>query len=263
MAIGIFDSGLGGLFVTQSLIRQLPQYSYIYLGDTKRVPYGNRSQEAVYQFTKEGVAHLFEQGCKLVILACNTASAEALRRLQQEWLPNAYPDRRVLGVIIPTVEEVIALNASKVGILATASTVASKAYVHELEKLSSELEIFQQASPLLVPLVEHNGLQWAKPIMASYMEPLLAQGIDTLILGCTHYCALYDLATELAPGITVIAQDQIMPRYLADYLQRHPEIEETVYGTERLFQVTDINEGMQSTAAHITGEKISFTNIDL
>ncbi len=170
MKIGVFDSGLGGLFVTRALVKNLPQYHYMYLGDTQRVPYGNRSQETVYQFLHEAVDYLFAHGCELIIVACNTASAEALRRVQREYLPTHYPKRRVLGIIIPTAEA--ALKDSKikrVGVLATQGTVGSGAYVRELKKIRPGVTIFQEAAPLLVPLVESNAAQFADPILRSYL----------------------------------------------------------------------------------------------
>ena len=242
MRIGIFDSGLGGLLITDSLTQHLPQYDYLYLGDTARVPYGNRSQETIFRFTLQAVEYLFRQNCQLIILACNTASAEALRRIQQEYLPAHYPERRVLGVLIPAAEEATARSRSgRIGVLATQGTVHSNAYPREIVKRNPAAQVFQQAAPLLVPLIEHNGQRWAKPIVESYLQPLLEQSIDTLILGCTHYPALKDTITEAAgTEIAIISQDEFIPTKLAAYLQRHPEIDNQLsQGNSREYQVTD------------------------
>jgi len=238
MNIGIFDSGLGGLLVTQAITKALPEYDYIYLGDTKRVPYGNHSQETVYEFTRQAVEWLFAQDCALVVLACNTASAEALRRIQQEYLPATFPNRRVLGVIIPTVE---AVRSTTVGVLATRSTVASDAYGKELRTRNSNTEIKQVAAPLLVPLVENDGRPWARPILQSYLQQL--GEVESLILGCTHYSAYKDIIREMLPKTTVLCQDELVPQSLALYLERHPEIAKTLgrNGNRRycLTEVTD------------------------
>jgi glutamate racemase len=188
--IGIFDSGYGGLTVFKEIKKLLPQYSYIYLGDNLRAPYGGRSQEAVYQFTEQAVDFLFKQGCQLVIIACNTASAEALRKLQQEWLPKHYPNNHVLGVIRPVVEEAVKQSKSgKIGVVGTKATVESQSYVKELKKQKTDVEVVQQACPLLVPLVEEGWLK--KPetrmIIKKCLRPLKDHQIDILILGCTHY----------------------------------------------------------------------------
>src|SRR5664279_3396454 len=185
MKIGIFDSGLGGLIITHSLINKLPQYDYLYLGDTARVPYGNRSPEIVFQYTLESVDYLFKQNCKLIIVACNTASSEALRKIQQDYLPKNYPDRKILGVIIPSVEEVVEkTRTGKIGVIATRGTVNSQTYIREIQKLRPNTKVYQQAAPLLVPLIEYDGSKWVDKILDEYLAPLLQQDIDTLILGC-------------------------------------------------------------------------------
>ena len=265
MKIGIFDSGLGGLIITRELTKQLPDYDYIYLGDTARVPYGNRSQAAVYEFTRQAVEYLFKQGCQLIILACNTASAEALRKIQQDYLPKHYPDRRVLGVIIPTAEVAVAGKPQKLGVLATASTVNSEAYPRELHKLDPHLQIVQQAAPLLVPLVENNGLQWVEPILDSYLEPLREANIDALILGCTHYPFIKDLIRQKMPAeVKVLSQDEIIPDKLRDYLNRHPEINELLTkGEERKYLVTDLTENIQTLAQDLFGSEIMLELVSL
>lgn len=261
MKIGIFDSGLGGLFVAKALIKELPQYDYVYLGDTKRVPYGNRSRETVHQFLKEAVEYLFSRDCELIIVACNTASAEALRKIQQEYLPKHYPKRRVLGVIIPTAE--VALKngeAKRIGVLATQGTVRSQAYVHELKKIAPRIEVFQQAAPLLVPLIESNSIKFANPILSSYLKPLLKKNIDTLILGCTHYPILKSQIKRLCgAGIKVISQDEVIPKKLFDYLQRHSEIEKKLTKKrQRSFLVTDLTDATEALAKKWFGKNIPF-----
>jgi glutamate racemase len=243
MKIGVFDSGLGGLFVTRALVKNLPQYDYIYLGDTQRVPYGNRSHEIVYRFLEEAVDYLFKHDCGLIIVACNTASAEALRRIQQEYLPEHYLRRRVLGIIIPTAE--VALKNDKmrrVGVLATQGTVDSNAYVRELKKICSKVTIFQQAAPLLVPLIENDGVKFAGPILRYYLKPLLRKNIDTLILGCTHYPILKPQIKKMCgKGVKIISSDEIISAKLADYLARHPEMEKRLSKHKRRdFLVTDL-----------------------
>lgn len=251
MRIGVFDSGLGGLIITKSLMERLPQYDYIYLGDTARVPYGNRSQATIYEFTQQAVEYLFRQDCQLVIIACNTASAEALRKIQQEYLPQHYSERRVLGVLIPAAEEVAQTTRNnRVGIIATRSTVDSQAYVAEIHKLNADIAVFQQATPLLVPLVENNALQYAEPILKDYLTPLLDENIDTLVLGCTHYPLLKPrIQAIVGDSIKIIAQDDIIPGKLAEYLSRHSEIAQKLsQNVSRQFLLTDITTSSQEVA---------------
>lgn len=160
--LGIFDSGIGGLTVTKEVLKALPEYLLLYLGDTARTPYGNRSQDLIYKFTEQAVDYLFKQGCQLVIIACNTASAEALRKIQQEWLPKNYPDRRVLGVIRPVVEEAVKITKGRIGVVGTKGTIASGAYEQELKAQKPDIQVFQQACPLLVPLVEEGHINRPK-----------------------------------------------------------------------------------------------------
>jgi glutamate racemase len=230
--IGIFDSGFGGLDVTRAIVQALPQYDYMYLGDTARAPYGNRSQETIYEFTKQAVEFLFNRDCELVIVACNTASSEALRKLQQEYLPKQFPEKRVLGVLIPAAEEAMAKSKGKrVGVIATAGTVASGAYLRELAKFDPKVTVFQNACPLLVPIVE-SGEQDSpetRAILERYLAPLLREDIDTLILGCTHYGILEDkIRTIVGPSITIISSAAVVPGKLVEYLARHTELEATL-----------------------------------
>lgn len=231
MAIGIFDSGYGGLTILKEIRKLLPEYDYIYLGDNARAPYGSRSFDIVYEFTLQAVKALFSRGCPLVVLACNTASAKALRSIQQKDLPLIDPTRRVLGVIRPTVETVPPMSESgHIGLLATPGTVASHSYFLELEKMAPEMVITELACPMWVPLVENNeadGLG-ADYFVSKYINRLLEMDpeIDTIILGCTHYPILYHkIRAVVPPHIRIIAQGEIVAESLADYLRRHPEIE--------------------------------------
>lgn len=266
MKIGIFDSGLGGLIITHSLIKALPQYDYLYLGDIARVPYGDRSQTTVYQFTEQAVRYLFEQDCQLIIVACNTASAEALRRIQQDYLPAHYPDRRVLGVLIPAAEMAVNLSQNhKIGILATTSTVSSQAFVREIEKLNPEAQIFQQAAPLLVPLIENSGDSWTDSILEEYLAPLLTENIDTLILGCTHYPIIKDKIKQIVgPQVKLICQDEIIADALTSYLARHPEIRTKLStNSQHTFLATDLTENLQQQANRMFSEPITITPITI
>ncbi|HEX5277193.1 MAG TPA: glutamate racemase [Fluviicoccus sp.] len=230
--IGVFDSGFGGLTVLRELVRSLPDYDYLYLGDNARAPYGTRSFETVYRFTLECVQYLFSQGCPLVILACNTASAKALRTIQQHDLP-AMPDpsRRVLGVIRPSAEAVGAMTVTgKVGVLATPGTVKSGSYLLEIAKLYPDIEVFQEACPMWVPLIE-NG-EYATPgaeyFVARHVHALMAKcpAIDTVILGCTHYPVMAELIRRyLPPGVRLLEQGRMVADSLTHYLRRHPEMD--------------------------------------
>lgn len=236
--IGLFDSGFGGLHVLRGITKQIPQYAYIYLGDSARAPYGPRSQEEVYAFTREGIEFLFAHGASLVVLACNTASSEALRRIQMEYAAEKSAQggpalgRKVLGVLIPFAEAAAARTKEKrVGVMATEGTVRSNAFVREITKIDSSIEVFQQACPLLVPLVE-SGKQDSEETGArivEYVQPLLAQHIDTLVLGCTHYGILKKKIQEvIGPDIELISEDDVVPQSLSNYLHRHPEIESRI-----------------------------------
>ncbi len=229
--IGVFDSGYGGLSVLREIVGRLPQYDYLYLGDNARAPYGTRSFERVYEFTLQAVEYLFGRGCPLVILACNTASAKALRSIQQRDLPRIAADRRVLGVIRPTAEAVGALSATgHVGIFATPGTIASGSYDIEIAKLNPGFRVYGQPCPMWVPIVENLEMDspGAEYFVRRDVERLLAQSpdIDAIILGCTHYPLLYhQIRSAVPPSISLIEQGGIVASSLADYLRRHPEIE--------------------------------------
>ncbi len=171
MKIGVFDSGLGRLLIARSIIEIMPKYDYFYLGDTARVPYGTRSADIVFAFSREAVDYMFRKGCQLIVVACNTASADALRRIQREYLPKKYPDRRVLGVLIPAAEAAAAAGNGPIGVLATQATVVSGAFIREIVKLRPDVHVIQQAAPLLVPLIEMGGVKFARPIVENYLTP--------------------------------------------------------------------------------------------
>lgn len=234
--IGVFDSGYGGLTILREIRRSLPQYDYLYLGDNARAPYGVRPMETVYRFTLDAVKALFDRGCNLVILACNTASAKALRSIQQQDLPkiwerDGHTRKRVLGVIIPSVEVLGQLSSNgHVGILATQGTVASGSYTMETQKYHPEISVTSEACPMWVPLVEYGEAEseGADFFIKQHIDRLLSRDpeIDTILLGCTHYPLLLDKINKFVPkGVKVVAQGEIVARALADYLRRHPELE--------------------------------------
>ena len=229
--IGIFDSGYGGLTVLKEIVKLLPQYDYLYLGDNARAPYGPRSFETVYQYTLQSVQWFFKQNCSLVILACNTASAKALRSIQQNNLPHIAPDKRVLGVIRPTTERIGELTKTgKVGVLGTNGTVKSQSYLIEIKKFYPGVQVFQEACPMWVPLIENNEYEneGADFFIRKNLENLMKRSdkIDTVLLACTHYPLIKDkIETFLPADTTVISQGNIVAVSLADYLTRHPELE--------------------------------------
>ncbi len=258
MRIGIFDSGLGGLLIAKAIRKAMPQYDYIYLGDTKRVPYGNRSHEAVYEFTKEAMNYLFKkENCAIVIIACNTSSARALRRIQQEYLVDynatrkimGESPRKILGVLIPAAEE--AAKYGKVGILGTLGTITSNTFPDEIRKINRKTRVFQNSAPMLVPLIEEGEKVLALQFIKKYLKPFLnkklapvrsrprqktsatvtsgrpaSNGIDAVVLGCTHY-PFYknEIKKILGPKVKLISQDEIIPKKLKEYFARHHEIE--------------------------------------
>ena len=229
--IGVFDSGYGGLTILNKIREILPEYDYIYLGDNARTPYGTRSFEIVYEFTLQAVNKLFEMGCHLVILACNTASAKALRSIQMNDLPGIDPERRVLGVIRPTVECIGDITQSRhIGVLATAGTIKSESYPLEIHKLFPDIQVSGIACPMWVPLVENNESQneGADYFIRKYIDQLLSKDpeIDTMILGCTHYPILLPKIQKYTPKhIRIVAQGEYVARSLQDYLNRHPEMD--------------------------------------
>ncbi len=268
--IGVFDSGFGGLTVLKALTSSLPQYDYLYLGDNARVPYGTRSFETVYQYTWECVQALFSMGCPLVILACNTASAKALRSIQQEKLPHFAPNRRVLGVIRPTTEAIGQLSKSKhVGILGTPGTISSDSYPIEIAKFFPDLTVSQEACPLWVPLVENNEhlSEGAIYFVKQHLTALQQRDphIDTVVLGCTHYPLLLPQLEKLAPPHwRFLAQGELVASKLTDYLKRHPAMESRLSKQgQRHFLTTDNAASFSEKAALFYGEAVQAEKIDL
>jgi glutamate racemase len=268
--IGIFDSGYGGLTVMKEIVKQLPQYDYIYLGDNARAPYGPRSFETVYRYTLQSVQWFFKQNCPLVILACNTASAKALRTIQQNDLAKIDASKRVLGVIRPTTEVIGNYSNSKqVGILATSGTVISKSYPIEIEKFFPEVEVFQQACSMLVPLIENNEhhTKGADFFVKKYIHDLLAQSpmIDTILLACTHYPLLMDRIKEYSPAdMTILSQGEIVAASVKDYLDRHKEMEQRISKNgQQSFYTTDSTEDFDNHAVLFYGTGVSSKHVDL
>jgi glutamate racemase len=268
--IGVFDSGYGGLTVLREMVDALPQYDYLYLGDNARSPYGTRSFETVYRYTLQCVEWLLKQNCPLIILACNTASAKALRSIQQNDLQHLHPTARVLGVIRPTTEIIGKYTTSNhIGILATNGTVQSGSYQIEIEKFFPDVKIEQEACPMWVPLVENNehGSDGADYFVQKNIYNILQKdkAIDTLLLACTHYPLLKKkIEAHLPPQVKLLSQGEIVAHSLQDYLQRHPEIESRI-STEgqRIFYTTDSAEDFTSKASIFFGETVAAKHVDL
>ncbi|MFA8433758.1 MAG: glutamate racemase [Marinifilaceae bacterium] len=269
-AIGIFDSGYGGLTILDRIQHELPEYDFIYLGDNARTPYGTRSYDVVYDYTLEAVEQLFSMGCQLVILACNTASAKALRTIQQRDLPKIDASRRVLGVIRPSVEAVGQLTKSgHVGILATPGTVRSDSYPLEIAKLFPEITVVQEACPMWVPLVENNEYlsSGGEFFIRKHVENILQKNsrIDTLILGCTHYPLLETVIRKYLPSeIRLVAQGEIVARSLKDYLNRHPEMDvRCTKGSSLEFYTTEFVENFEEKAGVFLSRDLRAKHITL
>jgi glutamate racemase len=290
--IGVFDSGFGGLTILKEFLEVLPQYDYMYLGDNARSPYGSRSHEAVKNFTEEGVKYLFEKGCRLIIIACNTASANVLRELQEEYLRNpgaavkkaGYDKRKILGVIRPLAEEVARITKTgRVGVVGTRGTINSKSYELELKKIAAAsgvasiaagrakgLYVYEQACPLLVPLIEED---WGdKPetrmILRKYLRHLKSCNPDTLILGCTHYPFLYkDFCRIMGKNVAIPHPGEVVAKSLKEYLKRHPEIESQLRQKgARHYLTTDIADRFRDIGSRFLGrslqkvEKVKISN---
>jgi glutamate racemase len=268
--IGVFDSGYGGLTVLKELVKSLPGYDFLYLGDNARTPYGTRSFEVVYEYTLQAVKYLFSQNCHLVILACNTASAKALRNIQQLDLPKIAPERRVLGVIRPSIEKVAEITKNgHVGVLGTVGTVVSESYPIELQKWSGGkvISTVQEACPMWVPIVENNeiGSPGADYFIQKNIQNIIQKDkkLDTLILGCTHYPLLINSIKKFTPAnINVVEQGKIVAEKLVDYLKRHPEMDKRISKQGRLeYQTTESRENFENKAALFLGEKVNATHI--
>lgn len=266
--IGVFDSGFGGISVLRGIVKALPAYDYLYVGDTARTPYGTRSRDVVYEFTRQAVDFMFANGCELVVLACNTASSDALRRIQQEYLPTHHPNKRVLGVLIPAAEEAFDRTKNrKVGVIATEGTVRSGAFVRELTKINPSVRVVQQACPLLVPIIEAG--EHRSPIVTimleKYLKAIRRAKVDTLILGCTHYGILEgSIKRIVGPGVHVISESTIVPTKLKSYLMRHPEIEQTLSrGGSQVFYTTDLTEAFSRLGSKFFGKSVKAKKIAL
>lgn len=265
MKLGIFDSGLGGLLIAKSIRAACPDIDIVYLGDTLHLPYGNRSQEAIYEYSRRSVEFLFDQDCALIIAACNTVSASALRQLQKVYLPKSkYSDRRILGVVVPTLEYTLDHGYKNLGVIATNYTINSNIYELELTKLDPSISIHQINAPLLVPLIENEGDQWIPSVLKHYLHPLIRKHVECLILACTHYPFIkQEIRALIGPEISIIAQDEIVPDKLKDYLFRHPEMDQKIdrNGTS-YFYVSDITSGYQEASRKIYGYDIDIQCLD-
>lgn len=268
--IGVFDSGYGGLTILHEIRQLLPQYDYMYLGDNARAPYGSRSFEVVYKFTRQAVIKLFEQGCHLVILGCNTASAKALRSIQHRVLPELCPDRRVLGIIRPTAESISELTTTRhIGILATEGTIRSRSYELEIEKQAPDVKVSGQACPLWAAIVEANEADspGADYFVKKRIDQLMLQDpdIDAIVLGCTHYPLLMrSIVRNCPPGVRIVPQGAYVANSLKDYLARHPEMEAkcTKRGTCR-YLTTESEERFKECAQIFLNEKVDAENVTL
>ncbi len=284
MKIGIFDSGLGGLIIAKAIHKMMPEYDYVYLGDTKRVPYGNRSYETVFKFTEEAVDYLFrKENCVIVIIACNTASARALRKMQEEYLPKYFPatsggkiQRKILGVLIPAAEECVGFE--KIGILATRGTVDSNTFPKEIRKINRTAVVFQNAASMLVPLAEEGENALAKDFIKKYLKPLLQKNIQALVLGCTHYpifkeqikkeikklLPLGHSRTGKAKNVKIISQDEIIPKKLKKYLAEHPELSKKLStGRKVKILVTDKTKTVEKLTGEWFGKKVKAQLVEI
>lgn len=268
--IGIFDSGYGGLTILKELQKVLPEYDFIYLGDNARAPYGTRSFQTVYKYTLQCVKELFNRNCNLIVLACNTASAKALRTIQQNDLPHIHPDKRVLGIIRPTVEVIANYTQNqKVGILGTPGTISSQSYIIEINKFFPQLQVFQQACPLWVPLVENfeHENEGADYFVKKYLSELFCQdpAIDCLLLACTHYPLLLNKINKyLPPNVLVVTQDFIVANSLKQYLIKHSAMNEVCSKNGKTeYLTTENSELFNRLASLFLGINVSSTEIEL
>ncbi len=270
--IGVFDSGYGGLTVLKELVKTLPEYDFLYFGDNARTPYGTRSFDVVYEYTLQAVKYLFSKNCQLIIIACNTASAKALRNIQQLDLPKMAPDRRVLGVIRPSVEKVAEITKNgHVGVLGTVGTVVSESYPIELEKWSDGhvKSTVQEACPMWVPIVENNEIntEGADYFVRKNIQNIFKKDaeLDTLILGCTHYPLLLENIRKYLPeNINILVQGEIVAEKLHDYLKRHPEIENKLSKNGKIhYQTTESVENFEEKAALFMGQPVKAEHVHL
>ena len=260
--IGVFDSGFGGINVLRGIVKRLPAYDYMYLGDTARAPYGARAPQEVYKFTRQALDFLFAHHCELVILACNTASSDALRKIQREYVPKYHPRKKVLGVLIPAAEEAARITVNKkVGVIATEGTVKSGAFMRELKKLDAKMRVFQNACPLLVPIVEagEQNSKGAKMILKDYLAPLQEKGIDTLVLGCTHYGIMeWSIGKIVGKNIRIVSGADVVPGKLKKYLSAHKDIEKKLDKNRTVtFYSTDVAGNFSALGSKFFGKKIN------
>ncbi|MCQ2250179.1 MAG: glutamate racemase [Bacteroidales bacterium] len=267
--IGVFDSGFGGLTILRKFQQLMPEYDYVFLGDNARAPYGSRSFETVYAYTLQAVRRLFSMGCPLVVLACNTASAKALRSIQQNDLPLIDPSNRVLGIIRPTAEVIQSYTRTgHVGVLGTLGTVNSQSYIIEIQKLYPEIRVFQQACPMLAALVENGEIDnpGTDYFVKKYLDLLMAQSplIDSVILGCTHYPLLINSFRKACPdGVSFIPQNEIVAGSLMDYLRRHPEMDARLSKNSKTYYYTTDNPSVFNNAASLfLGREVSSSHLD-
>lgn len=247
MKIGVFDSGLGGLVITGALMKTMPEYDYVYYGDTAHLPYGEKSSEQILAYTIEAVKYLIAQDCGLIIIACNTATSIALRYLQQKFIPAYAPDVKVLGVVIPTVEEAVDGTVRMVGVIGTTATVNSHIYKAELLKIKPSLKVNEVSAPELVNAIEANDFVAARRLVAEY-APRFSK-MDSLVLGCTHYPLVKDYFRVELPQVKIISQDELMGAKLKDYLERHVEIDITLgRNSDYKFMVSSLNEHYRQVA---------------
>jgi len=266
--LGIFDSGFGGLEILREIVLKLPNYNYIYLGDTNNAPYGERTQKEIYDFTEQAVNFLFKQGCELIVLACNTASAEGLRIIQQDYLKKYFSDKKVLGVVVPVIENAVERTVNnRVGVMATNSAVDSGAFTREIKKLRPNIEVFQMACPLLVPIIESGDYNSTDLDIAlnSYLEPLLKENIDTLVLGCTHYGLIEKaIRNKINKNISIISEGAVVAQKLQDYLTRHPEISNKLkQNSEINFFTTGFVEKFEKIGSNFFGEPINAKKVEI
>lgn len=258
--IGVFDSGLGGLTILKHFLEKLPRHDYVYLGDNARVPYGSKSSEVIYEYSKRAVDFLFAKDCKLIIFACNSASARALRKIQQEYLPKKYPDRNVLGVIIPLAKNVAEdKEIKRVGVIGTQATINSHVYKEEIKKINPKIEVIEKATPLLVPLVEEGWLKTreTKMILRKYLRPLKQKNIDSLILGCTHYpFLLKEIKAVMPKKCKINDPGEIVAESLKKYLEKHSEYELKKESGKVEFYTTDSTEIFKQIGGRFLGKNI-------
>ncbi|MFA6463998.1 MAG: glutamate racemase [Candidatus Paceibacterota bacterium] len=266
-SIGVFDSGFGGLSILKGIIKKLPQYDYVYLGDNEHSPYGDKTQETILKFTKQAIDFLFKKNCNIVILACNTASSKALREIQQNYLPKHYPNKKVLGVLIPGAEEAVSKKGIKrIAVFATEATVSTGSFKREILKLDPKLKVTEIACPLLVPIVEegrHNSKD-ADEAIKKYIK-LLPKKVDALILGCTHYGILKNKIKKYLPkDVKIISEEDVVPKNLKNYLNKHLELESKLSKkSQRVFYSTDEVDKFETLGSKFFGQKIKVKKANL